>query len=57
MAFRLYSYCKDCLCNKTSGWGFGFRKEGGCLFPDDPDITAIYEKCPYFQPREIKGNH
>ena len=51
MAFRLYDECKNCKLNKTSGYGFAFRKEGGCLFPNNnPEyMVSTSLKCHYFQ--------
>ena len=56
MAFRLYESCKDCKLNKTSGWGFGFRKEGGCLFPENPEYgTTTSKECQYYK-KEYNGD-
>ncbi len=55
MAFRLYKECKDCKFNRTSGWGFGIRKDGGCLFPDNPEYgLSISEKCHCLSPKDNK---
>lgn len=55
--FRLYDTCKDCKNNKTSGWGFGFRKEGGCLFPDDPEYGLTTSlKCRGYEPKDEIDN-
>ena len=55
MAFRLYEDCKNCKENRTSGWGFGIRKKGGCLFPDNVVYgIVVSDGCPHFKPKGEK---
>ena len=49
--WRTFDSCKNCKNNKTFGWRFGIRKEGGCLFPDDSEygVTTDTTNCPGFE--------
>lgn len=50
MSWRKYKECETCKNNKTSGWGFGIRKEDGCLFPKGlGENICISEKCNYYK--------
>lgn len=50
MGWRKYKECQTCKNNKTNGWGFGFRKEGGCLFPKElGENICISDKCNYYE--------
>ena len=48
MGWRKYPECEKCLNNKT--YGFGGRKEGGCLYPNYPEYgVGIFDKCKDFK--------
>jgi len=54
MGFRFYEYCKDCKRNRTDRWGFGVRKEGGCLFPNTTPEYGLTtsDRCQEFEAKE-----
>ena len=50
MGWRKYPECEKCLNNKA--YGFGSRKEGGCLYPNDAEYgIGIFDKCKDFKSR------
>lgn len=49
MPFRKYPECILCSNNKFKG--FGHRKEGGCLYPANPEYgLTVSEICKDFKP-------